>query len=86
MGTQTRRHLMQWNTLRQWEYTETMELDCEDPDVTVNDDHSVDDVQESHGSNSHNSKTLFSMSLLVHYGLFVACSERVICVLGIFLN
>ena len=69
-------------TLDAMEYTETMELDTEDPDVTVNDDHTDDDVQEPHDSNSHNSKTLFSMSLLVHYGLIVACSERVICVLG----
>ena len=69
-------------TLDAMECTETMELDTEDPDATVNDDHIVDDVQESHDSNSHNSKTLFSMSLLVHYGLIVACSERVIFALG----
>ena len=33
-------------TLDAMEYTEAMELDTEDPDVTVNDDHTVDDVQE----------------------------------------
>ena len=37
-------------TLDAMEYTEAM-VDTEDPDVTVNDDHTVDDVQESHDSN-----------------------------------
>jgi len=61
MGTQTKRHLMQWNTL-----SDAMELsDTEDPDVTVNDGQIVDDVRELHDSNRHNNKTLFCVSLIV---------------------
>ena len=53
-------------TLDAMEYADAMELpDTGDPDVTVNDDQIGYDIQESHDSNRHNSKTLFYMSLIV---------------------